>query len=96
MKIVEVLVTWFASKFAYLPQGNRYITVAKFQEDTDTWEQEAWSIILEFIEPPIKQGNPSKGTARFLVENAPIERLAIGNKFEMYEGREKVAEVEII
>jgi hypothetical protein len=96
MKKIDVLVTWFASKVENLPKGNRYITVAKFEEDRDTWEKEAWSIILEFIQPPINQGNPSKGMARFLVEDAPTDRLITGKKFEMYEGREKVAEVEII
>lgn len=96
MQIVEVLVTWLASKVAKLPQGHQYITVAKFEEDKDTWEQEAWSIVLEFSEPPSKQGSPSHGTARFLVENAPTERLVTGKKFGMYEGRAKVAEVEIL
>ena len=96
MKIVEVIVTWLASKAAVLPHGHQYITVAKFEEDKDTWEKEAWSIVLEFSEIPAKQGNPSRGTARFLVENAPIERLVSGKKFEMYEGKTKVAEVEIV
>lgn len=96
MKTVEVLVAWLASKIAALPHSHQYIAVAKFDEDKDTWEKEAWSIVLEFTESPAHQGNPSRGTARFLVENAPIERLISGKKFGMYEGRTKVAEVEII
>lgn len=96
MKIVEVLVTWLASKAVALPHCHQYITVAKFEEDKDTWEKEAWSIVLEFSESPAKQGNPSRGTARFLVEDAPVERLVSGKRFEMYEGRTKVAEVEIM
>ena len=96
MKSVDVLVVWYASKVTALPQGHQYITIAKFEDDKDTWEQEAWSIVIEFSKPPAKQGNPSRGTARFLVENAPIERLGIGKRFEMYEGKEKVAEVQIL
>jgi hypothetical protein len=95
-KIVEVLVTWLTIKAVALPQGNQYTSVAKFEEDKDTWEQEAWSIVLEFDNTPAKQGNPSRGTAKFLVENGPIERLVIGNRFEMYEGKVIVAEVEIL
>ncbi len=95
-RIVDVLVTWVASKAVMLPDTFRYITVAKFEEDEGTWEKEAWSVVLEFTESPAKQGNPSRGKARFLVETAPEERLVSGKIFEMYEGRGKVAEVEIL
>ena len=95
-KIVDVLVTWVASKAMILPDAVRYITVAKFEEDVKTWEKEAWSVVLEFTEPPAKQGNPSHGKARFLVETAPEDRLVSGKMFEMYEGKEKVAEVVIL
>ncbi|MEQ1561066.1 MAG: hypothetical protein ABL933_19310 [Methyloglobulus sp.] len=96
MKIVDVKVTWLASKAVALPHCHQYITVAKFQEDKEFWEKEAWSIVLEFNTSPAKQGNPCLGTARFLVENAPVERLIRGKKFEMHEGKTKVAEIEII
>ncbi len=94
--IVEVLVTWLESKAIILPDTLRYSTAAKFEEDEETWEKEAWSIVLEFTEPPAKQGNPSRGKARFLVENAPEDRLVSGKIFEMYEGMKKVAEVTIL
>ena len=66
-----------------LPAGKQYATVSRFQEDTDAWLQEAWSIVLEFDEPPVKQGNPSMARARFLVEPAPSERLTPGSSFEL-------------
>lgn len=94
--MVEVLVTWFSSKAMMLPDTFRYSTVAKFEEDEGTWEKEAWSVVLEFTESPAKQGNPSRGKARFLVENAPEDRLVSGKVFEMYEGTKKVAEVTIL
>ena len=76
-----------------LPAGKQYATVSRFQEDADSWLQEAWSIVLEFDEP---QGNPSIARARFLVDPAPTERLKPGCAFELYEGKKCVATVEII
>ena len=79
-----------------LPAGKRYETISRFQEDTGTWLQEAWSIVLEFDEPPATQGNPSMARARFLAEKAPVDRLKPGRAFELYEGAKKVAMVEIV
>ena len=79
-----------------LPAGKRYATISRFQEDTGTWLQEAWCIVLEFDEPPATQGNPSMARARFLAEKAPVDRLKPGRAFELYEGAKKVATVEIV
>lgn len=95
-KIVKVLATWLGARTTLLPNTFQYFAIAKFEEDKDSWEADAWSVVLEFSEPPAKQGNPSIGTARFLVDNAPEERLINGKTFEMYEGRMKVAEVKIL
>jgi hypothetical protein len=79
-----------------LPTGKKYSTIARFPEDTGTWLQEAWSIVLEFDEPPSAQGNHSMAKARFLAGKAPVDRLKPGRAFELYEGKKKVAMVEII
>ncbi|ETW94370.1 hypothetical protein [Candidatus Entotheonella palauensis] len=79
-----------------LPAGKQYATVSCFQEDAESWPQEAWSIVLEFDEPPLKQGNPSMARARFLVDAAPVDRLKPGRAFDLYEGVKRVATVEII
>lgn len=89
-----VKVNWIGKKTFNLPKGKKYVTVAKFAEDAD-WAKEAWSIILEFDESPEVQGNPSKAKAHFLVADAPQDRLQAGKSFELYEGIDKVAEVEI-
>ena len=81
---------------AFLPTGNQYATVSRFIEDADAWLQEAWSTVLEFDEPPSVQGNPSIARARFLAEQAPADRLKPGHAFELYEGKKKVAMVNII
>lgn len=93
-KVVKVIVTWVNRKLSNLPKGLQYITVAKFKEDN--WKLEAWSVVIEFEEAPTKQGNPSKGMAKFLVDNAPHERLKSGETFELYEGKEQVALVTIL
>lgn len=79
-----------------LPAGKQYATVSCFQEDAESWSQEAWSIVLDFDEPPLKQGNPSMAKARFLVDAAPVDRLKPGRAFDLYEGTKRVATVEII
>ena len=81
---------------AFLPTGKQYGTISRFTVDAGTWLQEAWSIVLEFDEPPSVQGNPSIARARFLVEKAPVDRLKPGHTFELYEGKKKVAMVKII
>ena len=79
-----------------LPAGKRYATVSRFQEDAESWLQEAWSIVLELAEPPVKQGNPSMARAHFLVAAAPVDRLQPGRAFELYEGTKRAATVEIL
>ena len=99
MKSVPAKVHWISPEKGgrtALPTGKQYTTVSRFQEDAERWLQEAWSIVLEFDEPPVKQGNPSMARARFLGDPAPTERLQSGCAFELYEGTTCVATVEII
>jgi hypothetical protein len=79
----------------FLPTGKQYSTISRFIEDADAWLQEAWSIVLAFDEPPAVQGNPSIARARFLGEQAPVDRLKPGHACELYEGKKKVAMVKI-
>jgi hypothetical protein len=53
---------------------------------------------LTFAEPPPEQGaaDVSIGRVRFLVEEAPQERMHSGVRFQLYEGPTFVAEVEVI
>lgn len=88
-----VKVEWLGNKKNNLPKSSSYITVAKFDNN---WQKDAWSIVLEFDIPPIKQGNPSTGYASFLMPSAPQEKLASGNIFELYEGSNPTAKVTII
>ena len=92
-------VTWIskaAGGRSSLPTGDQYVAVSRFPEDGLNWPDGAWSVVLEFSSPASEQGNPSVGTARFLSEEAPLERLRPGRVFELYEGLHQVATVELI
>lgn len=91
-KKIKVKVLWQGNKAQNLPAGLQYITVAKFDED---WEKDAWSIVLEFEKSPSAQGNPSLGYAKFLMPNAPKEKLSPGAEFELYEGKSLVAKIQV-
>lgn len=91
-------VSWLSEAFGgrkALPPVGQYITLSRFSADT-SWPDGAWSVVLEFEPPASVQGSPSRATVRFLVEAAPVERLMPGAIFELYEGLQKVATVEVI
>ncbi len=94
----DATVTWVppdAGGREALPEGQRYVTIARFADDGPEWPNGAWSIVLDFDLPPVQQGNPSRGTASFLMETAPQDRLYRGATFELCEGRRKVADVKL-
>ena len=72
--------------------------LSRFAEDAADWPNGAWSVELTFDEPPPEQGGSraSDGYVRFLVDEAPHERLARGVRFDLYEGLTRVAEVEVL
>lgn len=76
---------------ADLPKGLQYSTVSKWPEDSPG---SAWSVVLEFDRSPAEQGSPTPARIRFLVDDAP-DRLKPGRTFEIYEGRRKVADVQV-
>ncbi|NBF11758.1 hypothetical protein [Pseudomonas sp. Fl4BN1] len=71
----------------------RYYPVAKFPDDMD-WPNNSWSVVLELDEPvQHTDKHMSTGTVRFLMKNAPEEKMYANNQFEIYEGPQKVADV---
>lgn len=94
---VSVKVEWsYQKKSIGLPQSSTYVTVAKFREDADSWQKEAWSIALEFASPEVSHHESFEATASFLAPNAPWERLEKGNTFDLYEGGIKTAKVTVL
>jgi len=100
MKTVSIKVFWVPSAQggrSDLPKGFQYSTVSKWPDQTDEeWLRSAWSVVLDFDRPPAEQGSPSSARARFLADEAPEDWLQPGRKFELYEGRRKVADVQIV
>lgn len=71
--------------------------ISRFSEDGGGWPDGAWSVELHFDEPPPEQGSPeSRARVRFLVDDAPHERLHQGVVFGLYEGPQKVADIEVV
>lgn len=99
MKTVSAKVFWVSvaqGGRSDLPKGLQYSTVSKWPHQTDEeWLRSAWSVVLEFDRPAAEQGIPSSAQVHFLAGEAPTDWLQAGSKFELYEGRRKVADVQI-
>ena len=72
------------------PTGERYITVARFDDPAGDWSTDAWSVVLRFV------GSRDEAEVEFLVAAAPSHLLRSGVMFELYEGHKKVADVNLL
>ena len=71
------------------PTGLRYSTLVHFEDD-DHWPDQVWSLMLDF-QRSLHDGRYTVATIRFLSEAAPTHLLREGNRFELLEGRKRVA-----
>jgi len=91
-KVIEANLQWYTPKKGgrqSLPPGPKYSTVARFENQKETWLQEAWSLVIEFIEPP-DMALSHRVRVNFLAEG-PEDLLKPGSVFELMEGRRPVA-----
>ncbi len=97
MKDVKAKLQWYKivnGETKYPKDG--YSTVAWFEKDKDKWPDEAWSLVLNNIKISVKE-NEIIANVRFLVpEKAPKYLLNVGSVFKLYEGRQCVAEGQIL
>lgn len=79
-----------------IPPGGRFFSVSRFPED-NSWQDNAWSVVFE-LENPLKEDGKiiSLGPVRFLMDNAPYERMDKHPSIEIYEGASKVGDVYFI
>lgn len=77
------------------PPGPRYITVARFDEDRESYPEEAWSLVLELSSPPSNSLDLIVDVS-FLADDAPDHLLHPGSRFELFEGRQRVATGEVL
>lgn len=91
---------WFQASIRWLsrqeggrdspPSGPSYSTVARFSNQDDaSWRQQAWSLVVEFVDPP---SSAIEGSARVrFLTDGPKSYLARGARFELMEGARRVA-----
>ncbi|MEO7659506.1 MAG: hypothetical protein ABIV48_07815 [Pyrinomonadaceae bacterium] len=77
------------------PGGERYITVARFEDEKEKYPEEAWSLVVENIENLDRDGL-TVGDVRFLVDDGPDYLLREGGRFQLFEGRNVVAKGTIL
>src|SRR5687768_3221044 len=78
-------ITWSARHANVgLLTGAETIDPAWFSDATPKVD-EGWSLVCQFETPPHIQGNPSVGRVRFLVPDAPHERLRVGTVLHLFE-----------
>ena len=77
-----------------MPSGPTYSTVARFGESDAIWVQSAWSLVVNFLEPPNKELIHTV-EVRFLTEG-PKQYLDLGSRFQLCEGHSVVAEGVVI
>jgi hypothetical protein len=98
MKTVCAEILWYRVEDGgreKLPSGPQYSTVARFPEATSPWQEEAWSVVACF-EGPADSERKQRAQVRFLAEDAPHGLLHDGARFDLYEGRSRVATVTIL
>jgi hypothetical protein len=78
-----------------LPPGPRYSTVARFAAEKGKWTREAFSLILEFHDPP-DESLCMIVDVSLLNPDGPTGLLRPGRVFELYEGRQVVARGEVL
>jgi len=91
--LVKSKIKWHASKICgrqKLPAGPRYSTAARFDDDIESWPNQAWSVVLEFLEPP-SFDQEACAHISFLMPEAPLHLLDIGSRFDLMEGGRVVA-----
>lgn len=73
-----------------LPKGARYTAVARFAGQDDlSWRKEAWSLVVEFTDPP-SPAHPVSVRVGYLTDG-PATFLESGKSFELMEGDRVVA-----
>ena len=73
------------------PPGGTWYATTRFPSDSNTW-----SLVFELTASVASLDGPeSSGHVRFLVDNAPVDRLHQGSTFEVFEGPHKVGEASL-
>jgi hypothetical protein len=77
------------------PPGPRFSTVARFEDLKDKWPEEAWSVVVEFTEPP-DESLCVIADVSLLNPQGPTNLLRPGSMFELFEGHRLVARGKVL
>ena len=78
-------VRWSSEQEAVgLPHAMTTTDPAWFANETPRAD-EAWSLVCEFDQPPVEQGNPSTGMVHYLMAEAPHAKLVTGAMLQLFE-----------
>jgi len=92
---MRVTFSWTSFKQKNLPSNGRYVTVAKFDDETESLLG-AWSVVLEFNAQDVLK-DKIDGYAHFLAdEDAPKTLLVVGRSFTLIEGNKITANVTVV
>lgn len=81
----KAVITWSRAQIERgLPTSTETIDPAWF-EAPGSVPGEGWSLMCTFDSPPFVQGSPSQAHVRFMVEEAPHDRLRQGTTLHMFE-----------
>ncbi|HWZ59632.1 MAG TPA: hypothetical protein VNW46_11715 [Gemmatimonadaceae bacterium] len=94
---VDVHVHWLSAEEGVRTVAlvkSRWPALSRFPEQHDHWPDGSWTVVVEF--EPVTVGDvPTRGTARFLMPDAPHAWLYSGQRFGLYQGLRKVADVDV-
>ena len=77
------------------PKGSKYTTVAGFDPPAPNWPQEAWSVVVEPVQPDCTSQDVTVVLSFLMGPVAPEQMLTTGVKFQLFEGKQVVADGEI-
>jgi hypothetical protein len=86
MKSVQAFIRWFAQRG---DGSGWYSTVARFEDD-ENWPHQAWSLMVK-VNHHYRDGLFSHATVQFLANEAPQQLLSEGSRFELLEGKRRIA-----
>lgn len=73
------------------PRGERFATPARFEQQGEDWDKNAWNVVVTSSEP-VASDSTQRVRVRFLMDEAPHDWLMSGARFELYEGSLLLAE----
>jgi hypothetical protein len=80
-----------------LPVSLRWVGLSRFEADGPAWPDGSWSVVVHFDAPPAEVCERTVAArVHFLTDRAPQTRLHAGAQFAIYDGVDKLADVDVL